>query len=175
MKITWDDISTHLVYCNMKNISIKIYTHSEFYEIVYGNGGCPKFPKLEQTIRYFSFKDLCYCYDEETRKNREGGLYIVMYDKSNIIGIIRLGLNTYIKSHKQLYISYFSIDEKYQGKGLSYKMLDILFHYSKENNIILEGSTRTDKGKERLGKNIDRYAIDYDVKYIPSEFNYHFL
>ena len=47
MKITWDDISTHLVYCNMKNISIKIYTHSEFYEIVYGNGGCPKFPKLE--------------------------------------------------------------------------------------------------------------------------------
>lgn len=154
----------------MKNLSIEIYTHSEFYEIVYGKGGSPKFPKLEQTIRYFSFRDLQYCYDEETRKNRECGLYIVMYNKNNIIGIIRLGLNIYIKSHKQLWISYFSIDEKYQGKGLSHKMLEALFQYSKENNIVLEGSTRTEKGKERLGKNVDKYAIAYDVKYIPSEY-----
>jgi hypothetical protein len=150
---------------------MEIYTHKEFKDVVYGKNGLPIFPKLETTIKYFSFRDLQHCYVEEIKKQKEETIYIVMYNNKNIIGIVKLGLNIYIKTHKQMWIAYFSIDEKYQEKGLSHKMLETLFSYSKENNIVLEGSRRSDKGKERLGKNIDKYSNLYNIKYIPSQFN----
>lgn len=50
-------------------------------------------------------------------------------------------------------------------------MLDKLFYFAKENNFILEGSKRTDLGKERLSKNIEKFSHYYNVDYIPSENN----
>ena len=157
---------------SISNIKLKIFSFPDFYQLIYGNNGTPKYKKLEDKIRYFSYRDLQYTFDEESRNNREKGYYIVMFYKKEIIGIIKLGWNPYLRKVTNHYwISYFSIDKKFQGKGLSKLMMHKLFSFAKENNFILEGSSRTEMGKERLSNNIDKFSKEYDIEYIPSENN----
>lgn len=65
-------------------IHTKIHTNNEFKDVVYEKNGLPIFPKLETTIKYFSFRDLQYCYVEEIQKQREETIYIVMYNNKNL-------------------------------------------------------------------------------------------
>ncbi len=155
----------------ISNITCQVYTHAEFNNIVYGSQGSPIYKNLEDKIRYFQYSDLQFHWVDSVKFNRERSFFIVLYSKKTIIGVISLGYNPYLKDiTNHLWISYFSITEKFQNKGLSKIMLDTLFQFAKNNNYVLEGSKYTEMGNQRLSSNINKWAELYKVNFIPSEY-----
>lgn len=62
-----------------ENIKIKIFTFSNFYKLIYGDGGTPKYKNLDSKIQYFTYSDLYFIYNNELNDIRNKGFYIVMF------------------------------------------------------------------------------------------------
>lgn len=116
-------------------------------------------------LKYFSLDDVGWM-------NREGeSVFFVVLIGERIVGIAKLQKSPHERDIERnlWWTSYITVDPKYQGMGHSRLLVDALFKYAKEHNIVIQGSSRSKMGQERLGHLIDQYSKKYGVEYIPSE------
>lgn len=113
-------------------------------------------------FKYFAKSDL-------TRDSIQVFPCVFIGDK--IVGMAKLQKSPHDDEIKEniWWISFISVDPKYQGMGYSRLLVDALFKYAKDHDIVVQGSSRTKMGQERLGHLIDQYSKKYGVEYIPSE------
>lgn len=139
---------------------IKIFTDSELFKLVYGDGGYPNDDTISDRIKFFTYNDL-------HRNDFYGHIWIVKFFRNKIIGIIRLFKDQYkysvypgYKSGEIYTVSYFSIDPKHQGKGYATDMARVMFSYVKENSIPLRMTGYTTIGYKVLKPLLKRLCPD---------------
>ena len=80
-----------------------------------------------------------------------------------IVALAQLSESMYKKDdeEKVFSISFVSVDPKFQGKGYASKLLEEIFLFAKEHKIILQNSTYTEEGEEKLFNLIQRLREKY--------------
>lgn len=146
---------------NNLEITIKVFNQDTMYDIIYNNDSLPNVQDLDKRIKYFHYNDVSKWGNDSKAKN----LYFVMYHDDYIIGISQLGWNEYATDTNTYWISYTSIDHKYQGRGLSKILLEEVYKYASEHNISLEGSRYSDRGREVFPKYHEYFSKKYNVSY----------
>ena len=99
---------------------------------------------------------------------REGTekIFPFVLNDEEIAGLAKLEKSPYHKD--SWWISFISVQEKYQGNGFSKILVDEIFKFAKSKKIKIIGSSRTEIGQQRLSKAIENSAEKYGVEYIPS-------
>lgn len=107
-----------------------------------------------------------YFFPEQLYGAHELYFPVVMIN-NEIVGMAQLNKSPYREN--TAWISFISMDPKYQGMGHASVLVDELFHFASQKGWDIEGSSRSEMGQQRLSHLIDRCSRKYGVKYIPSD------
>ncbi len=145
----------------MENFKVSILNYSEFFKLIYGDGGLPKDKTVYNRIRFFDSSTFGWSQESSVKP-----YFIVLQDGNKLIGLAKIGYYSYDCSHEKEYsLSFLSIDIDYRNKGLTRVMADKLFQFLKEQNMDLNTSSYTYVGKIKLQKILNETAAKWGVKF----------
>lgn len=175
---------------NIESLPIytKILQKEELKELIYKGSTVPqdsRFFPYEYGGKYYKYVDGKYenrDEDDDTEKiitndevavfkyldlnhlsNREyETIYPVVEAEDKIVGISELQKSPY--EENVYWITFISVDPKYQGKGFASKLVEEIFKFAKENNVSLRNSRYTEQGDQKLRNKIHEYSEKYNVK-----------
>ncbi len=122
---------------------------------------------LPQDNRFLSIKEggsFRYFYPEDVLENTERKYYSVVKVGDKIIGLSELEKAPNTKN--TIWIKFLSIDKDYQGQGYASKLAEEIFIFAQKGGFILEGSSYSDEGYEKLKSVLNRLANQYSVPFI---------
>jgi len=112
-------------------------------------------------FKYFDPRDLF--------ENIENKVYSIVKNKGEIVALGELEKNPY--NLKAYWIKFLSVDPKYQGKGYASILAEEIFKFAKEKNIILESSSYTEEGEQKLKALFNKLAEKFSVEFVDSDKN----
>lgn len=157
-------------YLRENNGQIKNLSSIEFFHSLYPMGGgfpIKKYKDLQDRIKYFHWDDF-------NNEMYSAGLkdkiirYFIYYQDNNIRGILKLQQDIETNSDI-LYITYLSVDPRYQKLGIASKLSEEAFKWCKENNKTLKPTLYSKIGFEKLKPLWYKLADKYNVNFIHRE------
>lgn len=109
-------------------------------------------------FKYFELEDLI-----DFRK-KESNFYSVVTVDDKIVGLS--GLEKDPDREKNLWMTFVSIDPKYQGKGYSRKLVEEIFEFVQNQGCSLQLSIYSEEGEKRLKKIIQEIAKKTSVQLV---------
>ena len=103
------------------------------------------------------------------KQNLKNCVFPVVKKGDLIVGLAEVEKSPYKGQENVVWVKFISIDPKYQGRGYASKLLDSIFRYAKDNNLVLEISVYSLEGWEKLKKKNKELAEKYGVKIIDRE------
>ena len=100
----------------------------------------------------------------EVLENSEKKYYSLIKIGYKVIGLSEL--EKVPESDNTVWLKFLSIDKDYQGQGYASKLAEEIFIFVKKEGFILEGSSYSDEGYEKLKSTLNRLASKYDVEFI---------
>lgn len=117
-----------------------------------------RFLSIEEggVFRYFDPRDVL--------ENIERKYYSLIKVGDKVIGLSELEKAP--KTENTVWIKFLSIDKDYQRQGYASKLAEEIFIFAKKEGFILEGSSYSDEGYEKLKSVLNRLANQYSVEFI---------
>lgn len=138
----------------------------ELIDLIYKGESLPQDTRFLSTdkggvFKYFDPRDLF--------ENIENKVYSIVKNNEEVVALGELEKNSH--SLKAYWIKFLSVDPKYQGKWYASILAEEIFKFAKEKNIILESSSYTEEGEQKLKALFNILAEKFSVEFIDSDKN----
>lgn len=114
-------------------------------------------------IKYFNGNDL-FPYMPKDENNYH--IYFCAFEDSKIVGMIKLkvgGESSFRAEGWKNWVCFISIIDSFQGKGISRKLIQMMYQYAKEKNLNILMSGYSELGFERVKKIFAEESKNYNV------------
>lgn len=133
----------------------------DLYKLIWKGEHLPqdnRFLPIEKggVFRYFDPRDVL--------ENIERKYYSLIKVGDKVIGLSELEKAP--ETENTIWLKFLSIDKDYQGQGYASKLAEEIFIFTKKEGFILEGSSYSDEGYEKLKSVLNRLANKYSVEFI---------
>lgn len=138
-----------------------VFTKRELIDHIYQGDSLPKNKKFLRTDEggVFKYFDLELAIGFSLKDVEKVFPYIKIGNE--IVGLAQLHQSE--KGSKKYWVSFVSVDPKFQEKGYASKLIEEIMKYAKSRNITLETSSYKEIGFERLRNVLHREAEKYGV------------
>lgn len=145
--------------------TVSVLNYSEFFKLIYGNGGLPKDKTVFERIRFLDSNTFNWSQETSVKP-----YFIILQDGKKVIGLAKIGYYDMNASHEKDYsLAFLSIDINYRNMGLTRVIADKMFEFLKEQKMDFRTSTYTYVGKIKLQKILNEMAVKWDVKFLDKE------
>lgn len=157
-------------FTTIENISQEIISSNQLFSTIYGDGGSIKddrFLPFEKggVFKYFDLQKL-----DDARFENNRLYYSIIKERDLIVGLLELEKVPYTDD-KHYWITFVSVDPKYQGKGYTSIVLDQAFQFAQKENITLESSSYVEQEDPKLQESLERINLELAKKYKVSFIN----
>ena len=99
-------------------------------------------------------------------------IYIAAFDKTKIVGLLKLSMNSGKKTQKEKGMYYVTVDPKYKNKGIGSTLLRKIFVLAKEKGFSIHLSSYTKEGKQFAYNTVERLKKEFpEVKVFDSDYH----
>ncbi len=142
-------------------VSAETVSGSEIIDMVYQGEPMPQDERFGSgrdngVFRYFDIGKVL--------RRREKLFYPLVREGEVVVGLAELEESPYREN--TYWISFMSIDPKFQEKGYSKRLVEETMRFAKERGIIVQRSTYTEQGEERLKHNLEGMAEEAGVELV---------
>lgn len=153
----------------VENLIFKVFEDAELYELLIDRNAKNPWKRFEalKKIKYFSDDIFPYL-----AKKDEKNIYFCSMHKDKIVGIIKLkvgGDESLFYAGWKNWICYVSILPEYQNKGISRKLIQLMFKYAKEKKIKILSSSYTSEGFKKIRKVLREESKNFGVDFLDND------
>jgi GNAT superfamily N-acetyltransferase len=147
---------------NEKIISTDVYTSKEFSEYVDNHNKSKRFYEFDRggRFKYFLYTDFKNSYNTDPDSVR----FFTVKENDLVVGLAHIEKSPYAEN--TYWLSYLSIDPKFENKGYASILSEFIFKWFKKHNLTFETSSYSSSGFIKLKPLFNKLSKKYNVNFI---------